>query len=130
TLLIGVPKVNHEILLEINKRYRSFLLSNNNAIHYEWILNYLQTEYKIPSNTVLFEKDYYSHLMKMRKPNANIFQFVLDENHLDPKETLFIDDSPQHIKAAAELGLTTHLLTLPETLESFIYTSGLLTRPV
>src|SRR5687767_10473897 len=30
TLLIGVPPVNHEILLKAKKKYRTFLLSNNN----------------------------------------------------------------------------------------------------
>lgn len=126
TLLIGVPPVNHEILLKAKAKYRTFLLSNNNEIHYAWIMNYLKTEYHLPSNKVFFEKDYYSHLMKMRKPDADIFEFAMNENKLLPEETLFIDDSPQHIKTAQTLGLQTHLLTAPDTLESFMYRSGLL----
>lgn len=126
TLLIGVPPVNHEILLKVKEKYRSFLLSNNNEIHYKWIIEYLQKEFGIPSNQAFFEKDYYSHLMKMRKPHPEIFEFVMKENGLIAAETLFIDDSPQHIKTADELGLHTHLLTAPETLESFMYGSGLL----
>lgn len=125
TLLIGVPPVNHDILLEAKKKYRTFLLSNNNEIHYNWIMDYLKNEYHLDSNAVFFEKDYYSHLMKMRKPNADIFEFVLKEHHLIPEETLFIDDSPQHIKTAASLGMHTHLLTASETLENFMNTSGL-----
>lgn len=128
TLLIGVPPVNHEILLKAKKRYRTFLLSNTNEIHYKWIMNYLKEELHISSNSVFFEKDYYSHLLKMRKPNADIFEFVLLENNLVASETLFIDDSPQHIKTAAALGLQTHLLTSEETLESFMYSSGLLEK--
>ena len=126
TLLIGVPPVNHEILLKAKKKYRTFLLSNNNEIHYAWIMNYLQTEYDLPSNEVFFEKDYYSHLMKMRKPDADIFEFAMQENRLLPEETLFIDDSPQHIQTARKLGLQTYLLTAPDNLESFMYSSGLL----
>jgi FMN phosphatase YigB (HAD superfamily) len=128
TLLIGVPPVNHHILLKAKERYRTFLLSNNNEIHYNWIMNYLRSEYNIQSNAVFFEKDYYSHLMKMRKPDTNIFEFALRENNLNVEETLFIDDSPQHIKTAQSLGLHTHLLTAPETLESFMYSSGLLEK--
>ena len=128
TLLIGVPPVNHEILLKVKEKYRSFLLSNNNEIHYTWIMKYLQREFSISSNNSFFEKDYYSHLMKMRKPHPNIFELVMKENNLIPFETLFIDDSPQHIKTADELGLHTHLLTAPETLESFMYGSGLINR--
>ena len=123
-----MPPVNHDILLKVKERYRSFLLSNNNEIHYNWIINYLQTEYNIPSNDVFFEKDYYSHLMKMRKPDQAIFEYVMKENGLNPTETLFIDDSPQHIKTAQQLGLKTHLLTGSETLERYIYDSGILIR--
>ena len=128
TLLIGVPPINHRILLAAKKRYRTFLLSNNNEIHYHWIMNYLQSEYNIQSNEVFFEKDYYSHLLKMRKPDKDIFEFALRENHLAPEETLFVDDSPQHIETAKKLGLHTHLLTAPETLESFMINSGLLKK--
>lgn len=126
TLLIGVPPVNHELLLQLKKKYRTFLLSNNNEIHYNWIMDYLKREYHLESNATFFEKDYYSHLMGKRKPNADIFEQVLVENGLNPSETLFIDDSPQHIKTANALGFRTHLLSAPETLEQFIGSSGLL----
>lgn len=126
TLLIGVPEGTHDILLKAKKKYRTFLLSNNNEIHYKWIMEYLKNEHNLPSNEVFFEKDYYSHLMKMRKPNADIFQFVLDAHDLKPEETLFIDDSPQHLRTAAGLGLHTHLLTADETLEGYLYRAGLL----
>ncbi|HEY1009831.1 MAG: HAD family hydrolase [Daejeonella sp.] len=128
TLLIGITPGNHDLLLSAKKKYRTFLLSNNNEIHYKWIMEYLKNEFHLPSNEVFFEKDYYSHLMKMRKPNADIFQFVLDAHDLKPAETLFIDDSPQHIRTAASLGLNTHLLTADETLEEYMYSSGLLSR--
>ncbi len=126
SLLIGVPEPNHELLLKVKEKYRTFLLSNNNEIHYKWIMDYLQREHQIESNAIFFEKDYYSHLMKMRKPNTDIFESVMHENNLNPKETLFIDDSPQHLKTAEMLGLKTHLLIPEETLESYLYSSGLL----
>lgn len=126
TLLIGVPPVNHDILLKVKDKYRTFLLSNNNEIHYNWIMNYLNKEYRLESNSLFFEKDYYSHLMGMRKPHADIFKHVMDENNLNPEETLFIDDSPQHLKTAAELGLNTHLLSYPETLEHFVTRTGII----
>jgi len=118
-LLIGVPAGNHELLLSLKPTYRTFLLSNTNAIHHKYFTNYLKNEYGLDGNDSLFEKVYYSHLVKKRKPNAEIFQQVLDENTLDPSETLFIDDSAQHIVAANKLGIQTHLLTAPETIQSF-----------
>lgn len=126
SLLIGVPQGNHELLLELKQKYRLFLLSNNNEIHYDWIMRYLKQEYDLDDNSSFFEKDYYSHLMKMRKPNADIFQYVLDTHALDPSETLFIDDSPQHLKTAAEVGLHTRLLTQPDTLALMLKREGIL----
>lgn len=127
TLLLGVPPGNHEILLKAKEKYRTFLLSNNNEIHYNWIMNYLKQEYNLESNAAFFEKDYYSHLMGMRKPHIEIFEKVMTENNLKPEETLFIDDSPQHLKTAENLGLNTYLLSYPETLEEFMTKSGILT---
>lgn len=126
SLLIGVPPGNHEILLEAKNKYCTFLLSNNNEIHYQWILEYLKREFNIDSNGIFFEKDYYSHLLGMRKPNSDIFEFVLNKHTLNVNETLFIDDSPQHLKTATELGLHTHLLLPSENLPGFLRTSGLL----
>lgn len=128
SLLVGIVEPNHELLLKAKEKYRTFLLSNNNEIHYNWIMDYLKREYQLDSNAGFFEKDYYSHLMKMRKPNPEIFQFVLDKHSLEPAETLFIDDSPQHLKTADELGLITHHLKPNESLESYLYGSGLLSR--
>jgi putative hydrolase of the HAD superfamily len=48
--------------------------------------------------------------MGYRKPGKEIFQIVLNENHLSPAETLFIDDSSQNIKTAKDLGLQTIFL--------------------
>jgi FMN phosphatase YigB (HAD superfamily) len=126
SLLIGVPAGNHEVLLAAKSKYRTFLLSNNNQIHYEWIMDYLKREHGLASNEVFFEKDYYSHLMGMRKPDANIFEYVIEKHDLNVSETLFIDDSPQHLLTGASLGLNTHLLTAEQSLPEFLYQSGIL----
>ncbi|MFM6976009.1 MAG: HAD family hydrolase [Sphingobacteriaceae bacterium] len=125
SLLIGVPAGNHEVLLKAKTQYRTFLLSNNNPIHYDWIVNYLKKEFNT-SNAVFFEQDYYSHLIGMRKPDRDIFEFILSKQDLNVAETLFIDDSPQHLKTATEMGLKTHLLTSNETLPEFLCGSGIL----
>jgi putative hydrolase of the HAD superfamily len=77
-------------------------------------------------NSDLFEKTYYSHLMGKRKPDAEIFEQVLRENNLNPAETLFIDDSPQHLETARKLGLQTYLMTAPDNIQDYFKTNGLL----
>lgn len=119
-LLIGVPKGKHELLLDLKDRYRTFLLSNNNAIHYAYCMQSIQREYGVADNTPFFEKTFYSHLMGMRKPDLDIFVKVLDEVGIHPEETLFVDDSPQHLKTAAGLGIQTALCSKNNPLESIV----------
>lgn len=121
SLLIGISANNHEVLLEMKAKYRTFLLSNNNAIHYDWIIKHIKENYNINNYDNYFEKAYFSHLMELRKPNVNIFEQVIKENNLNPSETLFIDDSPQHIEGAKKAGLNTLLMDMhPEKLSEFL----------
>lgn len=118
SLLVGVPEGNHELLLSLKPRYRTFLLSNINQIHYDFIMDYLKIEFGFEGNSHLFEKTYYSHLVGKRKPDAAIFEQVLNENNLNPAETLFIDDSPQHIATAQKLGIQTYLMAAPDSIQA------------
>lgn len=121
SLLIGVSANNHDVLLEMKTKYRTFLLSNNNEIHYNWIIKHINENHNIDNYNDYFEKAYFSHLMNMRKPNVNIFEHVILENNLNPAETLFIDDSPQHIEGAKKAGLHTLLMNFhPEKLADFL----------
>ena len=119
SMLLGIEDGNHELLLRLKDNYRTFLLSNINEIHYKYIMNYLKTDFGFDGNDHIFEKTYYSHLTGKRKPEAAIFELVLKENDLNPAETLFIDDSPQHLATAQKLGIQTFLMTAPDTLQQF-----------
>ncbi len=118
-IFVGIPLGNHELLLKLKDKYRTFLLSNINAIHYDYVHRYLKDEFGMNNNDGLFEKTYYSHLTGKRKPEPEIFEQVLNENNLNPAETLFIDDSPQHLETAKKLGLQTFLMTAPDTIQKF-----------
>lgn len=119
SILVGIADGNHDLLLKLKDKYRTFLLSNINAIHYDYIMTYLKTDFGFDGNDHLFEKTYYSHLTGKRKPEPAIFEQVLKENNLKPEETLFIDDSPQHLEAAKKLGIQTFLMTAPDTIQLF-----------
>ena len=45
--------------------------------------------------------------MKKRKPNPDIYEQVLEENRLNPRATLFIDDTKENTDTAAQLGIQT-----------------------
>lgn len=44
--------------------------------------------------------------LKVAKPDPRIFRFLLDRHGLDPRATVFIDDSEANVRAAAALGIT------------------------
>jgi putative hydrolase of the HAD superfamily len=52
--------------------------------------------------------------MKKRKPDANIYEQVLDENNLKPNETLFLDDNADNIAGANALGIRTVYVVTPD----------------
>ncbi len=92
--------------LAASGKYRLFLLSNTNDLHISWIQNDWGEElYSEFENC--FEKFYLSHEIHLRKPNANIYEYVLQEDNLDPKETFFIDDTKENTAAAEQLGIKT-----------------------
>ena len=84
--------------------YRLFLLSNTNALHIEHVKTIMGTE-KFYRFRNCFEKFYLSHEIQLRKPNAEIYEFVLNENGLENRETFFIDDTKENTNAAEKLGI-------------------------
>ncbi|WP_375563250.1 HAD family hydrolase [Bernardetia sp. OM2101] len=109
-MLLDIPKERIELLKKIGKEKRIFLLSNTNEIHKKAFDKIVLEAHKMGGLETLFEKVYFSHLVGMRKPNREIFDFVIQENDLNPKQTLFIDDSPQHIEGAIKTGLNAYHL--------------------
>lgn len=87
-------------------KYKMFLLSNTNALHMDAVRTGLG-ERQYTRFKACFDGFYLSHEVGMRKPNADIFQYVLDSHQLDPARTLFIDDSVEHIRGATGVGVQT-----------------------
>src|SRR5687768_17250564 len=103
-LLLDFPKERIDLLKKIKSQYRTFLLSNTNSIHLKEFRERLHNEQGVYLED-LFERAYYSHVVKLRKPNADIFELVLKENNLEPSETLFIDDTESNFEEAKNLGI-------------------------
>ena len=112
SILLDFPEQNTQMLNELKGKYRLFLLSNTNEIHIHSFEASLKAQFKVNFFEQVFEKVYYSSRIGYRKPNANAFEFVLKSNDLSPHETVFIDDSIQHVKGAKELGIDAHWLDL------------------
>ena len=60
------------------------------------------------------------------KPNPEFYQVLFNRYDVDPRETIFIDDSRANIETGRELGLHAIHFTSPEKLRSELLASGLL----
>jgi len=117
-MLLDIPPRRIELLKQLKETHRTFLLSNTNAIHVKCFNQSLHEEHGLESLDDLFEKVYYSHTLRMRKPDAEIYEHVLRENNLKPSETLFLDDNQKNIEGAKSVGIQTYWVRNPEDLYS------------
>lgn len=113
-MLLDFPIKRLKLLESIKQQYRTFLLSNTNQIHCDVYTKDLQNTYGVKDLSHFFEKVYLSHEIHMRKPDSEAFMLILNENNLKPEETLFIDDTEQHIEGAKKVGIITHYLRLKD----------------
>jgi len=84
------------------KRFKIILLSNTNALHIDYIKTHVEFYEDFKK---CFNPFYLSHEIGYRKPNTNIYKFVLAENRLSPNECLFVDDTKENTDAASALGI-------------------------
>lgn len=104
-LLLDFPAERIQLLKELRKTYRLFLFSNTNALHLAALQQIWIASFGEGSLDQYFEKTYYSHLMGMRKPDQESFEFILRENGLNGQETLFVDDAIVNVEGAEKAGL-------------------------
>lgn len=110
SILLDFPEYRLEFLKQIKQsnKFNLFLLSNTNDLHIEWVKEHVSFYKDFKS---CFDEFYLSFEVNLRKPETDIFQFVLEQNNLKAEETLFIDDTKEHIQSAKKVNLHTwHLL--------------------
>jgi putative hydrolase of the HAD superfamily len=111
-MLGPVPQGRITLVKHLKERYEVLLLSNTNAIHVPAFEAIVARENGITDFKGLFDGAYFSCELGMRKPDAAIFDHVLSLHGADPKRTLFIDDSIQHVEGARKAGLHAEHLDL------------------
>lgn len=86
------------------KEYKLILLSNTNDMHIDYVKETVPffNEFK-----ACFDVFYLSQEIHYRKPNTDIFEFVLKENNLNANECLFIDDTKDNTDTADKMGFYT-----------------------
>lgn len=117
SILMDFPKYRLQFIKKLSeeKKYQLILLSNTNEAHIDWIKQRIPFFEEFKS---CFDAFYLSHEINLRKPNSDIFQYVLQKHQLRPEECLFIDDTLENTEAAKKLGI--HVWNLEPTREDVI----------
>jgi putative hydrolase of the HAD superfamily len=102
-ILLDFPLYRLEFLQKLSKKYRLFLLSNTDSIHIETFeqkngISFYSDFYQC------FEKVYFSFEIGLRKPEAEIFNYLVNKHNIVAKHTLFVDDKKENTDAALSLG--------------------------
>lgn len=99
-----VPAYKLKYLSDLRQRgYRLILLSNTNPFMMSWAQS---PAFDGSGNTLdsYFDASYKSFELKVMKPAPAFFKAVIDNEHINPAETVFVDDGPRNIEAGKQLG--------------------------
>ena len=108
------------LLARLRQRYRLVALTNTNSLHSRvWPAKYA---------TALrpFERVFCSHELGARKPEARAYRPVLDYLHVEPHQVVFLDDNPDNVRGAENLGLQGVVVTSCAQMSAALRTLGVL----
>jgi putative hydrolase of the HAD superfamily len=113
--LQDIPAEKIELLRKLRSRYRILMLSNTNPLH---IRQSARIAFEAHGTTMnqLFDKCYLSYEIGLTKPDKAIFEYLLADAGLEPRECLFIDDGQKNIDTATAMGFATRLVKQDESL--------------
>lgn len=118
-MLLDIPPARVALIKTLRQRYKLVLLSNTNRIHMREVNRILARDTGHQDLSEIFDELYYSFLLQQRKPDIEIFEFVLEKEGFNPQETLFLDDSKENLEGAAKVGIQTVHVNSPNTLQQY-----------
>jgi glucose-1-phosphatase len=110
-MLLGIPQEKLTMLTNLKKHFTTLAFSNTNSIHLTYI-----NEIILKGNVLdtYFHHAHYSHMLGMRKPEQEIYKYVLKAQGLQADQTFFLDDNVDNINAASAVGIKTLLIEHPD----------------
>lgn len=106
--IVGLDESKLDYIESLKNKYNLYILSNTNPFIQSWAQSSDFSSKERPLNDY-FKKIYASYEMGYIKPNRKIFELMVEDAHLIPSETLFIDDGESNITIAKEMGFKTYL---------------------
>lgn len=113
--LIGILEYKFQMLKDLRKDYKVYLLSNINPSAIDWAYTPAFSPTGEPIDA-FFDKCYMSYKVGYAKPDREIFEYIIRDSGMIPQETLFFDDAQKNIDAGIEFGFQTYLTDQNEDL--------------
>jgi HAD superfamily hydrolase (TIGR01509 family) len=117
SLFSPMPEME-EVVTRLAGDYPLFLLSNTNALHFE----YIQENYPVLKH---FSQFVLSYQVGSRKPEKGIYQHLIQQAGTAPGQILFIDDKMPFVVAAREHGIQAWQFTSCAALKQQLLEYGL-----
>ncbi|AWW33258.1 HAD family phosphatase [Echinicola strongylocentroti] len=118
-MLKNIPMQKIELLRELRKTHPVYMLSNTNGIHFKKVEEILLNDTGIDRFSTLFDELFLSHEMGCRKPDAVIYEKVLEKVGMPAEKGVFFDDTAPNLTGAQKVGLNTVHINHPNALMDY-----------
>jgi putative hydrolase of the HAD superfamily len=93
------------VIASLSNKYQLGILSNTNELHFK----FLQERY--PQVFSLFDKIFLSYEVHLRKPEQEIFKYLIKCYNVPPSQIFFSDDLVENVSAAQKHGIKAYVYT-------------------
>ncbi len=105
--LYNLAKINYDVIKlikDLKQNHKIGICSNSES-------KFLHTILRVNKLTDLFDSIVVSSEYGVTKPDAMIYKFALEQLSASPQETIFIDDNPENVQGAEQVGIKSILFT-------------------
>jgi putative hydrolase of the HAD superfamily len=120
-MLVNIPWPRLEMMQKLKQQYRISILSNTNDTHLRWLGRYLRDNYQLEDLSPFADHLFYSNEIHYRKPDHQIYHYVLDVLGTKGETCLFFDDYPNNVEAAKAVGIEAIIVRPEDDIEDIIH---------
>lgn len=110
-----MPARRMDLLVELKKTKTVILLSNTNQLHEDYFEDKIRGDFGVSGMNHFVHHPLYSHRISLRKPNADIYEYVI-ASYLDgdASRAVFLDDRLENIEGAIACGIDSIQVKYPD----------------
>ncbi len=102
--ILDTPSCLQALIRQLRPKYKFYILSNTNQIHYDYWAQHCMGEGKGFTVADYFDICYLSNELHLAKPDAAIYQAVLADSGALASESLYLDDNSDNVAAGKAMG--------------------------